>query len=229
MPTLTEQFGQIDIYLFDQLLRGRITPGMRILDAGCGEGRNLVYLLRHCEVFGVDSNPRAIAAVIAQGAPRENFRVEAIESMSFPDAFADVVISSAVLHFASDDDHFQAMLQGTWRVLKPGGLFFCRLASSIGIESLIKPIEGRRCLLPDGSQRYLVDAPLLDQLTQQLRATPLDPLKTTLVRNQRSMTTWVLRKNTWWGGLQSARGFSPAIPQTPPTAIANPASRDDSS
>ncbi len=44
--------------------------------------------------------------------------------MSFPDAFADVVISSAVLHFARDDAQFEAMLRGTWRVLKPGGLFF---------------------------------------------------------------------------------------------------------
>ena len=202
MPTLIGQFGPIDIYLFDQILRGRISPGMRILDAGCGEGRNLVYLLHHCEVFGVDSNPRAIAAVrqlaasIAPGIAPGNFRVEAIEKMSFPDALADVVISSAVLHFATDDDHFQAMLQSSWRVLKPGGLFFCRLASSIGIENLIKPVTGRRCLLPDGSQRYLVDAPLLDRLTEQLGATPLDPLKTTLVQNQRSMTTWVLRKSS---------------------------------
>jgi SAM-dependent methyltransferase len=188
MLTLMDQFGPIDIYLFDQILRGRITPGMRIFDAGCGDGRNLIYLARHCEVFGVDSNPRVISG--------ENFRVEAIENMSFPDAFADVVISSAVLHFASDDDHFHAMLQGTWRVLKPGGLFFCRLASSIGIENLVKPIQGRRCLLPDGSQRYLVDAPLLDRLTEQSGAAPLDPLKTTVVQNQRSMTTWVLRKNS---------------------------------
>jgi SAM-dependent methyltransferase len=201
MPTLIDQFGQIDIYLFDQILRGRITPRMRILDAGCGAGRNLVYLLRHCKVFAADSDPRAIAAVrhlaatIAPRLPAENFRVEAIEEMSFPDSLADVAISSAVLHFASGDDHFRAMLQGTWRVLKPGGLFFCRLASSIGIEGLIQRIQGRRCLLPDGSQRYLVDAPLLDRLTEELGATPLDALKTTVVRDQRSMTTWVLRKN----------------------------------
>jgi tellurite methyltransferase len=201
MPTLTEQFGQIDIYLFDQLLRGRIAPGMRILDAGCGAGRNLVYLLQHFEVCGADSDPRAIAAVrrlaatLAPRLPAENFREESIEEMSFPNAFADVVISSAVLHFASDDHHFEGMLQGTWRVLKPGGLFFCRLASSIGIERLIKPLSGRRHLLPDGSERYLVDAPLLTSLTEQLGATPLDALKTTVVQNQRSMTTWVLRRN----------------------------------
>src|SRR5437016_2472827 len=114
MSELESQFGGIDIYLFDQLLRGRIRPGMRILDAGCGSGRNLVYLLREgYEVFGVDQDPRAIAHL-----PVDRFRVEPIEAMSFPDAFADVVLSSAVLHFARDDAQFQAMLLGTWRVLK---------------------------------------------------------------------------------------------------------------
>jgi len=201
MTSLSEQFGAIDIYWFDQLLRGRINPGMRILDAGCGSGRNLVYLLRQgFEVYGVDSDSRALdatrrlAASIAPSLPAENFRLEPIESTSFPDAFADVVISSAVLHFARTDDDFRAMLRGSWRVLKPGGLFFCRLASSIGIESQIRPVAGRRFTLPDGSDRYLVDEPLLLELTAELGGQLLDPLKTTVVQNQRSMTTWVVRK-----------------------------------
>ncbi len=95
--------------------------------------------------------------------------------MSFPDAFADVVISSAVLHFAINDEHFRAMLLGTWRVLKPGGLLFCRLASSIGIENQISNIAGRRFLLPDGSERYLVDEKLLCDLTKELGGQMLDP------------------------------------------------------
>jgi tellurite methyltransferase len=188
---LQELFGAIDIYLFDQLLKGRIAPGMRILDAGCGSGRNLVYLLNEgYEVYGVDQDPRASAFL-----PAGRFRNENIEQMSFPDAFADVVISSAVLHFARDDDHFRAMLDGTWRVLKPGGLLFCRLASSIGIENQITNIAGRRFLLPDGSERYLVDEKMLCDLTKQLGGELLDPLKTTVVQNQRSMTTWVVQKN----------------------------------
>jgi len=202
LSSLQEQFGPIDIYLFDQLLRGRITPGMRIFDAGCGSGRNLVYLLRaEYEIFGADSNraaveeTRRLVASLAPVLPADNFRVEALEGMSFPDAFADVVLSSAVLHFARDDDHFGAMLRGTWRVLKPGGLFFCRLASSIGIEEQIQLITGRRCLLPDGSERYLVDEKLLVSLTHELGGQLVDPVKTTVVQNQRSMTTWVVRKN----------------------------------
>src|SRR5262249_13220963 len=162
------QFGQIDIYLFDQILRGRIAPGMRVLDAGCGGGRNLVYLLKEkYEVFGADADPHAIAAVrrLAPHLPAGNFRTGPIESMSFPDGIADMVISSAVLHFARDERHFLDMLRESWRVLKPGGLFFCRLASSIGIEAQVQWIEGRRYFLPDGSERYLVDEALLMELT----------------------------------------------------------------
>jgi tellurite methyltransferase len=198
MSQLRQQFGPIDIYLFDQLLRGRIAPGMRVFDAGCGAGRNLIYFLREgYEVCGVDSDPQAVEATrrLAAALPPDNFRVEPIEAMSFPSAFADVVLSSAVFHFARDDDQFQAMLRGTWRVLKPGGLFFCRLASSIGIESQIQQIAGRRFLLPDGSERYLADEALLVQLTGELGGTLADPLKTTVVQNQRSMTTWVVRKD----------------------------------
>jgi tellurite methyltransferase len=201
MPTLQEQFGPIDIYFFDQLLKGRILPGMRILDAGCGSGRNLLYLLREgYEVYAADANSqdvdkvRSIARQLAPSLPASNFRAEAVEHMSFDDAFAHVVISSAVLHFARDDAHFESMLLGSWRVLKPGGLFFCRLASSIGIENQVVPIEGRRFKLPDGSERYLVDAALLGSYTKRLGELA-DPLKTTIVQNQRSMTTWVLRKN----------------------------------
>lgn len=203
MSNLHERFGQIDIYLFDQLLRGRIAPGTRILDAGCGFGRNLVYLLREgFEVYGVDSNPQAVegvrrlAAQLAPVLPASNFRLEAVEEMSFPGSFAGLVISSAVLHFARDDEHFQAMLRGTWRVLQPGGLLFCRLASSIGIEHHIRHLAGRRYLLPDGTERYLVDEPLLGNLTEDLGGRLLDPLKTTIVQNQRCMTTWIVQKRS---------------------------------
>ena len=203
MSNLHEQFGDIDIYLFDQILRGRVTVGNRILDAGCGFGRNLIYLLRKgYEVYGVDSDPRAVegvrrlAAVLAPAIPPDNFRLEPIEEMSFPNGFADFVISSAVLHFARNDEHFQAMLGETWRVLKAGGLLFCRLASSIGMERQIKLLGHRRFLLPDGSERYLVDEPLLRNLAEDLGAQLADPLKTTIVQGQRCMTTWILRKTT---------------------------------
>ncbi len=204
MPILTlqEQFGQIDIYLFDQLLKGRIARGMRVLDSGCGGGRNLVYLLREgYDVCAADldasavESVRALARRLAPALPDANFRVEATENMSFEDGCADVAISNTVLHFARDDAHFEAMLRGLWRVLKPGGLFFARLGSTIGMENQVRRIEGRRYWSPDGSERYLVDAELLEAYTERLGGELADPIKTTVVDKQRSMTTWVMRKS----------------------------------
>ena len=190
MLTLQEQFGQIDIYLFDQLLKGRITPGMRIFDAGCGGGRNLVYFLREgYEVYAADADPRALESVrslartLAPTLPASNFRLESVEQMSFEDACADVVISNTVLHLAADDAQFEAMLLGSWRVLKPGGLFFCRLASTIGMESQMERIQGRRYRSPDGGERYMVDEALLAALTHRLGGELADPIKTTVVQN----------------------------------------------
>lgn len=199
---LQAEFGAIDIYLFDQLLRGRIPPGATVLDAGCGPGRNLVYLLRAgYDVFALDQDPgtiravRALAAELGPGLPPDHFRAETLERSTFPDGVATAVISSAVLHFARDDEQFDAMLAGTWRLLAPGGLFFCRLASTIGLESRVEPLGGgRRFRMPDGSERYLVDEAMLMDLTRRLGGRLLDPLKTTVVQDQRSMTTWVVRK-----------------------------------
>jgi tellurite methyltransferase len=201
MEDLQALFGEIDIYLFDQLLRRRVSRTSRIVDAGCGFGRNLVYLLRAgYDVRGVDADASAIAAVRSMAAalaphlPADRFRAEPIETMSLPGRCADFVISSAVLHFARDDDHFLALLRECWRLLDTDGVFFCRLASSIGIESRVRAIGGGRFVLPDGSERYLVTEPRLMDLTAQLGGELLDPLKTTIVQNKRSMTTWVVRK-----------------------------------
>lgn len=198
-PSLQEQFGQIDIYVFDQILRGNIAPGMCVLDAGCGYGRNLVYLLRAgFEVFAVDSNPEAVAHVRKLSAsletrlPQDNFRVGQIETMPFPDGFADVVISNAVLHFARDNEQFMAMLEEMWRVLKPGGMLFCRLASNIGMDFM--QVREDIFLLPDGSEWFLVDEEMLLRLTEEKDAVLVDPLKTTIVQDFRAMTTWVTRK-----------------------------------
>ncbi len=201
MNDLESQFGQIDIYLFDQILRGRIRPDMRVFDSGCGHGRNLIYLLRSgCEVFAADADAASVervqhlATVLAPALPSTNFRVEPVEHSTFPDAFANVVLSSAVLHFARDDEQFLSMVHEMWRLLKPKGMLWARLASTIGIEGRVRPIRGRWSLLPDGSERYLVDEPMLVELTRALGGRLLDPIKTTVVQDQRSMTTWTLQK-----------------------------------
>ncbi|WP_263376439.1 class I SAM-dependent methyltransferase [Granulicella aggregans] len=197
--TIQEQFGQIDIYVFDQILRGNIAPGMRILDAGCGYGRNLVHLLREgCEVFAVDASPegvdhvRQLAAILAPQLPAKNFQVAAIEQMPFPDGFAEVVICNSVLHFARDERHFHDMLAELWRVLRPGGMLFTRIGSRIGMS--FPQVRKDIYRIGDGSEWFLVDEQMLLDLTAELDAVLVDPLKTTIVQDHRCMTTWVLRK-----------------------------------
>ncbi len=201
MNDLKAQFGNIDIYLFDQLLKGRLRPPMRVLDAGCGKGRNLVYLLQNgFEVFGVDSDSKsvkyvqAIAKRLAPDMPATNFDVAEISSLPFEAGRFDAVISSAVLHFAEPPDDFYRMVDEMWRVLAPGGMLFARVASTIGIKDLVMPLENGWYALPDGSNRYLVDESMLLDKTKELGGELLDPLKTTNVQNLRAMTTWVVRK-----------------------------------
>lgn len=196
---IQDQFGQIDIYVFDQILRGNIAPGMRVLDAGCGYGRNLVHLLREgCEVFALDADRdgvdhvRRFSASLETGLPAENFQVGSIEQMPFPDAFADVVMCNSVLHFARDKRHFRSMLAELWRVLKPRGMLFCRLGSRIGME--FEQVRENIYVVGDGSEWFLVDEEMLLALGDEMNAVLVDPLKTTIVQDYRCMTTWVLRK-----------------------------------
>jgi SAM-dependent methyltransferase len=195
---LRADFGDIDIYLFDQLLRGRFDARPRILDAGCGHGRNLPYFLAHgFDVHAIDADARAVAAArtlaraAALTATDDRIVQGELDALPWPDRSMDAVVCSAVLHFATDRGHFTRMVDELWRVLAAGGLFFARLASSIGIEPLL-PAPTGRMRLPDGSERFVVDEALLLETTARLGGTLADPLKTTNVQNQRSMTTWVI-------------------------------------
>ena len=199
---LQDQLGRIDIYLLDQILRGHVRPGMRVIDVGCGYGRNLVYLMRAgFDVAGLDPDPQAIAGVrelaaeLAPHLPEDAFRLESAESSSFDDASADLVICNAVLHFSRDHKHFDAQLDGMWRLLKPGGLFFARLTSDIGIEDKVHPLGNGVFHLPDGSRRYLVNHERLLKAGERLGGRLVDPIKSTNVQNLRCMTTWVMYKD----------------------------------
>jgi len=171
-----------------------------VLDAGCGSGRNLPYFLqRGFDFFAIDSDPAAVAVVrnllarLAPSTPQANVAAGRLDALPWDDASMDAVICSAVLHFADDESHFSRMVQEMWRVLAPRGLFFARLASSIGMETLLPAASGRM-RLPDGSDRFVVSERMLLDLNERLGAVAIEPLKTTNVQNQRCMTTWVIEK-----------------------------------
>ena len=124
ISTLQEQFGHIDIYLFDQLLKGRISPGMRILDAGCGSGRNLVYFLRQGSPAADATRRRKRVRALARLAPIPSveFRVGRLNDI-FDDACADMVVSNAVLHLPATTRAFETMPGIVARPSLPGMVF----------------------------------------------------------------------------------------------------------
>jgi tellurite methyltransferase len=202
MPeNLQDLYGNIDIYLFDQLLKGTYQHCNAVLDIGCGGGRNLIYFLQNgYGVFGVDQNADSILSVqnlatkLSPDLPQNNFSLANADELPFADSSFDLTISSAVLHFARNETHFEAMVTEAFRVLKPSGYFFARLASDIGIEELVNALGDGRYLLPDGSTRFLVNQETLLKQTAKFGRLH-EPLKTTNVQNLRCMTTWCVQKN----------------------------------
>jgi tellurite methyltransferase len=195
-------FGGIDLYLFDQLLKGRLKPPMRILDAGCGTGRNLPYFFRSgFDVYAADEDEdalnhvREIAEELTPGADPSRFRVEKIEAMTFPPASFDLVLCNAVLHFAEDEAQFQSMLDGLWQATAPGGMLFIRMGSSIGIEDRLERLENGKYRMPTGGEWFLATEAKLVLATERLGGEMVEPLRTVNVQNLRCMTTWILRKS----------------------------------
>lgn len=202
LSALPALFGNIDIYLFDQLLKGRITKGMQVLDAGCGAGRNVQYLMQAgVTVYGADVSAEAILEVrrlaqqVAPELPFQNFTVADLAQLPYADAQFDAVLCSAVLHFSKDEQHFRNIVRELWRVLKPGGMFFCRLSTTIGMAGKLQQVQERHYQMPHGAVWFLADEDLLRSVTAWLGAAWPEPLKTVLVGQERSMTTWVLQKS----------------------------------
>lgn len=200
---LNELLGNIEIYLLDQILKGRFAKEMKILDAGCGEGRNCIYFLNEgYQIFGVDANPIAIqmariyANTINPAYDTLRFQVATVQDMPFHKGAFDVVISSAVLHFAKSEAEWNAMMREMMRVLKPGGIFFLRMTTDQGNMVEKSPHLGDGVyLLPDGSERFLLTDRLTGQVIEEFGLSYLEAPKSVLVHGQRSMGVFVLRKN----------------------------------
>jgi SAM-dependent methyltransferase len=198
---LNRLLGNIDIYLLDQILKGRFTPDMKILDAGCGEGRNAVYFINSgYQVFGIDENELAIQYIryvsktLKPEYDAHRFQVGKLEEIPFHTSAFDAVICSAVLHFAGDERNFWEMMDEMLRVLKPGGILWFRMTTAFGgMKEESRELGGGKFLLPDGSERFLLTQEHLDKLQEKgLRF--LEMPKSVLVHGQRTMGVFVFEK-----------------------------------
>jgi tellurite methyltransferase len=190
-------FGNIDIYLFDQILKGRYIEGQTILDAGCGGGRNMFWFDQNDYVlYAVDSNPEAIQQVKAfYPKHQDNYLVADLITLPFEDNSMHHVVNSAVLHFAKSTEHFKKMFTELVRVLRPDGSLFIRMTSDVGIENSVISIGNGIFQLPDGTTRFLLTRALLQELLNAHPVRLIEPFKTTNVSDIRAMSTIVLVKN----------------------------------
>ncbi len=192
---LNELLQNIDIYLLDQILKGRIFSNMKILDAGCGTGRNSACLINEkFDLTGIDSDKQKINR-LQEKFPENNFFVSDVKKMPFKEVQFDYIICNAVLHFAENTNDFFKMLTELFRVLKPKGTLFIRMTSDIGIENKVKEIKDGVYKIPDGSTRFLLTKKVLKTFKQNFKFDFIEPLKTVNVNDLRCMTTLVIKKN----------------------------------
>lgn len=198
---LNRAIGNIDIYLLDQILKGRFEQPMRVLDAGCGEGRNLVYFIRNgFDVWGIDRSTSAIHMLRMLGKKLhpefdpEKFLEGDVADLPFPPVSFDTVICSAVLHFAENMDVFMSMIKELLRVLKPHGLLFIRTATDYGIENQVVSLGNQRYRLRDGSERFLVSRNMINKIMKAHALSYVEPFKTVIVDDVRSMCVLILQK-----------------------------------
>lgn len=197
MHDLYSLLGYTDIYLIDQIMKGRFVPPQRILDAGAGAGRNLQWFVyQGFEVFATDREAEAIRGLSEQYThlPPERWHLCALEKMPFTDDYFDHIICSAVLHFADSPRHFNDMMTEMTRVLRPGGTLFIRMTTDQGLPPNYFSLGNGRFALADGTERFLLTPTLLSETCQRLSLQLIEPFKTVLVDQVRSMAVLVLRK-----------------------------------
>ncbi len=106
----------------------------RVLDLGCGAGRNLVYLLeKGFDVYGIDCAPEGLEIIKKRLKKERKCSLKlgnVLNKLPYEDNFFDAVISVQVLQHGKVNE-IKGAIKEIERVLKPGGLIFITLSGRI--------------------------------------------------------------------------------------------------
>lgn len=188
---LNRELGNIDLFLLDQILKGRFEQAARILEVGCGEGRNLTYFIRNgYDVWGIDHHPTALQMLRMIGHSlhtnfdKEKFIEAKITEIPFPPQSFDAIICSAVLHFSPSEEAFFAAWDEMMKVLRKDGFLFISMYSSI-------PFPGKT-----QSDFFLLTETLYRTVLQRYKLQEIEPTRTVVTGDAQAIAYLILKKET---------------------------------
>lgn len=192
---ILDEIRDVDLYLLDQVLKGRIPEKSSILDAGCGSGRNFRFFAElGYNITGIDPNVNFIENLKLKFPNyKQKLTMASIEGFESETKF-DFIICNAVLHFAKDHSHFEKMMNALVKLMASGGMLFIRMTTNLGINTSNFEEKNGVFALPDGTFRYLLTEEKIAQITKDYDLKFVDPIKSVLVDNIRSMGVLVLQK-----------------------------------
>ena len=172
-----------DLELLDQLLKGRFNDRHRLLEIGCGQGRNIIpFLNLKKAIYGIDLDDKNIALCnIFANSLGENpsfFSKAHAHTLPFENGFFDAVINCRVMHFAKNNHDFKQQWEEQFRVLRKGGFLYLSMDTSIHNEEIVQRTDGERSWLNDQSERLLLSEQLFDLVDLHSGFQLLEPLKT---------------------------------------------------
>jgi ubiquinone/menaquinone biosynthesis C-methylase UbiE len=185
--------GKVDIYLIDQILKNRYAPDDSILDAGCGEGRNLKWFYaNNYKISGIDTDiERLENAKVIYPKSAANFQVGNLDALPYGENEFNHVICSAVLHFAENEKHFFTMFSELVRVLKPQGTLLIRMGSDIGLDGNVPYLKESQT---NRAGTFFLTREHINRIRENYNIELIELVKTTNVEDKRAMITLVIKK-----------------------------------
>ncbi|MEM6735448.1 MAG: methyltransferase domain-containing protein [Bacteroidota bacterium] len=193
---INNYFGDMDLFLIDAILKGKIPQEGKVLDIGCGEGRNGIFFINEeYEYLGIDQNASRISLIDYLSKSSKTaiarFQVGRMQEIDLSEEF-DVIICSRILHFAENEQDFQLIWRNIVQHLNTQGvLYFSMDSAMIGQE--VKAKGNGKYEFQDGHISYALNPSLYEYMLKGF--SELEYLKTVIYNNKRINSFGLLRKD----------------------------------
>ncbi len=190
---INNYFGDMDIFLMDLILKGKIPEKGKVLDAGCGEGRNGIYFINNQYSYtGVDTDRSKVSLIeFLSGGTESSFFVEDIKTFAERKETFDFIVCSRVLHFAESVDHFYEMWNDLISMLNPRAIIYISMDSVIDTD-IGEAKDNGRFLFPDGEVRFAITKEIYKDIKKGFEE--IESLKTLVAHEKRAQSFIALKK-----------------------------------